>query len=157
MSEVCHSHPQPNVPSPLEDEGETSTKSVPTLKTSGCLPGRGKMQKSYKHKNLSLGTWPTEGPGFELATDAWRTFMQEFTPLKAADVAADDGRLKSLVAAAQQAAKQVSLPPTLPHPISLSLPPAYPQSRVRQVVFKCRAVSCSHLPLPFTPWAGAVG
>ena len=115
------------------------------------------MQKSYKHKNLSLGTWPTEGPGLELATDAWRTFMQEFTPLKAADVAAYDGRLKSLVAAAQQAAKQVSLPPTLPHPISLSLPPAYPQSRVRQVVFKCRAVSCSHLPLPFTPWAGAVG
>ena len=111
MSEVCHSHPQPNVPSPLEDEGETSTKSVPTLNTSGFPPGKGKMQKRYKHKTLSLGTWPTEGHGFELAIDAWRTFMQEFTPLKAADVAADDDRLKELVAAAQRAAKRVRLDP----------------------------------------------
>jgi hypothetical protein len=147
-----------------EEAAAEAAKWMPTLNTSNCPSGKGKMQKAYKHKKLSLGTWPTEGPGFELAIDAWRTFMQEFTTLQAEDVAADDARLKELVAAAQRAAaaaqraaKQVSLHPTLPHPISLSLPPAYPQSRVRHDAFKCRAVSCSHLPLPFTPWAGAVG
>ena len=117
------------------------------------------MQKYYKGKNLSLGTWPTTGTGFQLAVGAWRTFMNEFTSLKAADVPADDDRLKDLVAAAQQAARRVRLDPArilpYPHPISLSLPPAHPQSRVRHVAFKCRAVSCSHLPLPFTPSAGA--
>jgi hypothetical protein len=115
------------------------------------------MQKKYKTKVLSLGTWPTKGPGFRLAVDAWRAFTAGLEPLQEEDVPAHDDRVTQLVAAAQRAAKQVSLHPTLPHPISLSLPPAYPQSRVRHDAFKCRAVSCSHLPLPFTPWAGAVG
>ena len=64
------------------------------------------MQKYYKGKNLSLGTWPTTGTGFQLAVGAWRTFMNEFTSLKAADVPADDDRLKGLVEAAQQAASR---------------------------------------------------
>ena len=87
------------------------------------------MQKTYKGKHLSLGTWPTTGTGFQLAVGAWRTFMNEFTSLKAADVPADDDRLKDLVAAAQQAARRVRLDPArilpYPHPISLSLPPAH--------------------------------
>ena len=65
------------------------------------------MQKKYKMKVLSLGTWPTEGPGFQLAVGAWRTFMNEFPRLKVADVPADDDRLKGLVEAAQQAARRV--------------------------------------------------
>ena len=94
-----------------EEAAAEAAKWMPTLNTSNCPSGKGKMQKAYKHKKLSLGTWPTEGPGFELAIDAWRTFMQEFTTLQAEDVAADDARLKELVAAAQRAAKRVRLDP----------------------------------------------
>ena len=84
---------------------------VPTLKTSGCLQGRGKMQKKYKTKVLSLGTWPTKGPGFRLAVDAWRAFTAGLEPLQEEDVPAHDDRVTQLVAAAQQAARQVRLDP----------------------------------------------
>ena len=97
---------------------------VPTLKTSGCPQGRGKMQKKYKTKVLSLGTWPTKGPGFRLAVDAWRAFTAGLEPLEQEDVPAHDDRVTQLVAAAQQAARQVRLDPactqpnpTLPSPL----------------------------------------
>ena len=89
------------------DETSSSTKLVPTLVQSKDRLGMGKMQKKYMGKVLSLGTWPTQGVGFQLAVVAWRTFMNEFTRLKAADVPADDDRLKGLVEAAQQAARRV--------------------------------------------------
>ena len=97
---------------------------VPTLKTSGCLQGTGTMQKKYKTKVLSLGTWPTKGPGFRLAVDAWRAFTAGLEPLEQEDVPAHDDRVTQLVAAAQQAARQVRLDPactqpnpTLPSPL----------------------------------------
>ena len=39
------------------------------------------MQKKYKTKVLSLGTWPTAGSGFKLAVDAWRAFTAGLEPL----------------------------------------------------------------------------
>jgi hypothetical protein len=82
------------------------------------------MQKKYKTKVLSLGTWPTKGPGFRLAVDAWRAFTAGLEPLQEEDVPAHDDRVTQLVAAAQQAARQVRLDPactqpnpTLPSPL----------------------------------------
>ena len=108
------------------------------------------MQKKYKMKVLSLGTWPTEGPGFQLAVDAWRAFTAGLERLTQQDVPANDDRVTQLVAAAQQAARQVRLDPH-PHPtpqppsetilrspppaslptLSLSLPDAHPTLTLR--------------------------
>ena len=38
------------------------------------------MQKKYKAKVLSLGTWPTTGTGFQLALEAWRAFRAGLAP-----------------------------------------------------------------------------
>jgi hypothetical protein len=94
------------------------------------------MQKMYKTKVLSLGTWPTEGPGFQLAVDAWRAFTAGLERLAQEDVPANDDRVTQLVAAAQQAARQVRVDPH-PHPTpqppsetiqpTASPPQAYPQ------------------------------
>ena len=94
------------------------------------------MQKKYKMKVLSLGTWPTEGPGFQLAVDAWRAFTAGLERLAQEDVPANDDRVTQLVAAAQQAARQVRVDPH-PHPTpqppsetiqpTASPPQAYPQ------------------------------
>jgi hypothetical protein len=103
------------------------------------------MQKKYKMKVLSLGTWPTEGPGFQLAVDAWRAFTAGLERLTQQDVPANDDRVTQLVAAAQQAANQATVHliqvhcqhralaarhygplPALPRP-TLSLFSAYPQ------------------------------
>lgn len=67
------------------------------------------MQKKYKMKVLSLGTWPTEGPGFQLAVDAWRAFTAGLERLTQQDVPANDDRVTQLVAAAQQAANQATV------------------------------------------------
>ena len=80
------------------------------------------MQKKYKTKVLSLGTWPTEGPGFQLAVDAWRAFTAGLERLTQQDVPANDDRVTQLVAAAQQAARQVRLDPH-PHPTPQPPPP----------------------------------
>ena len=56
-------------------------------------------------------TWPTKGPGFRLAVDAWRAFTAGLEPLQEEDVPAHDDRVTQLVAAAQQAARQVRLDP----------------------------------------------
>ena len=108
------------------------------------------MQKKYKMKVLSLGTWPTEGPGFQLAVDAWRAFTAGLERLAQEDVPANDDRVTQLVAAAQQAARQVRVDPH-PHPtpqppsetilrspppaslptLSLSLPDAHPTLTLR--------------------------
>ena len=93
----------------LVAKAQQAAKSVPTLKKSGCRPGRGKMQKKYKTKVLSLWTWPTRGLGFRLAIDAWRAFTAGLEPLEQEDVPAHDDRVTQLVAAAQLAAKQVRL------------------------------------------------
>ena len=67
------------------------------------------MQKMYKTKVLSLGTWPTEGPGFQLAVDAWRAFTAGLERLTQEDVPAHDDRVTQLVAAARQAANQATV------------------------------------------------
>ena len=89
------------------------------------------MQKKYKAKVLSLGTWPTTGTGFQLAVEAWRAFTAGLAPLKLEDVPADHDRVTQLVAAAQQAARQVRLDPactqpnpTLPSPHTTPQPPS---------------------------------
>jgi hypothetical protein len=77
------------------------------------------MQKKYKMKVLSLGTWPTEGPGFQLAVDAWRAFTAGLERLTQQDVPANDDRVTQLVAAARQAANQATV-----HLIPMTAPEA---------------------------------
>ena len=67
------------------------------------------MQKSYKGNNLSLGTWPTSGVGFDLAVDAWRKFVKGLAAMEDLGTSPDDERVKQLVVDAREAAKLVRL------------------------------------------------
>jgi hypothetical protein len=121
------------------------------LNTANCGPGRGKMQVSFSHVGsggakktspLSLGTWPTEGPGHEEALRWYMTVQSKLHPLRG-KVGPTDERVQQLMLECRQAAKDAcALPRTAevcllrtsavgalcsayPQPI-LSLPSAYP-------------------------------
>jgi hypothetical protein len=121
------------------------------LNTANCGPGRGKMQVSFSHVGsggarktppLSLGTWPTEGPGHEEALRWYMNVQSKLHPLRG-KVGPTDVRVQQLMLECRQAAKDAcALPRTAevcllrtsavgalcsayPQPI-LSLPSAYP-------------------------------
>jgi hypothetical protein len=83
------------------------------LNTTNCRPGHGKMQVSFSHVGsggakktspLSLGTWPTEGPGHEEALRWYMNVQSKLHPLRG-KVGPTDVRVQHLMLACRQAAK----------------------------------------------------
>ena len=83
------------------------------LNTANCAEGRGKMQVSFSHKDsggaqktppLSLGTWPTEGEGYEEALRWYTTVQSTLQPLRG-KVGSEDTRVQDIKVKCQQAAK----------------------------------------------------
>ena len=120
------------------------------LNTANCAQGRGKMQVSFSHVGtggarktppLSLGTWPTEGKGYEEALRWYDKVQRTLEPLRS-KVGSDDERVQKIKLQCQQAAKAAcaqadpakvclvrnvrALCSAYPQP-TLSLPSAYPQ------------------------------
>ena len=83
------------------------------LNTANCPPGRGKMQASFSHVGrggahkappLSLGTWPTEGEGYEAALRWYAKVHSTLQPLRG-KVGPDDARVQTIKVECQQAAR----------------------------------------------------
>ena len=83
------------------------------LNTANCAEGRGKMQVSFSHKDsggaqktppLSLGTWPTEGQGYEEALRWYTKVQSTLQPLRG-KVGSEDTRVQDIKVKCQQAAK----------------------------------------------------
>ena len=83
------------------------------LNTANCAQGRGKMQVSFSHVGtggaektppLSLGTWPTEGEGYEEALRWYDKVQRTLEPLRG-KVGSDDERVQKIKLRCQQAAK----------------------------------------------------
>ena len=83
------------------------------LNTANCAQGRGKMQVSFSHVGtggarktppLSLGTWPTEGKGYEEALRWYDQVQRTLEPLRG-KVGSDDERVQKIKLQCQQAAK----------------------------------------------------
>ena len=53
-------------------------------------------------KNLSLGTWPTTGEGFESAKEAWAEFWRSLAQLKSEGAGAEDSRVVALAEGMRQ-------------------------------------------------------
>ena len=83
------------------------------LNTANCAQGRGKMQVSFSHVGtggarktppLSLGTWPTEGKGYEEALRWYDKVQRTLEPLRG-KVGSDDEGVQKIKLQCQQAAK----------------------------------------------------
>ena len=83
------------------------------LNTANCAQGRGKMQVSFSHVGtggarktppLSLGTWPTEGKGYEEALRWYDKVQRTLEPLRG-KVGSEDARVQTIKLKCQQAAK----------------------------------------------------
>ena len=83
------------------------------LNTANCAQGRGKMQVSFSHVGtggarktppLSLGTWPTEGKGYEEALSWYDKVQRTLEPLRG-KVGSDDEGVQKIKLQCQQAAK----------------------------------------------------
>ena len=74
------------------------------LNTANCAQGRGKMQVSFSHVGtggarktppLSLGTWPTEGEGYEEALRWYTKVQSTLQPLRG-KVGSEDTRVQDI-------------------------------------------------------------
>ena len=104
-----------SVPQACEMSAEPTWCSWKPLKlnTANCPPGRGKMQASFSHVGrggahktppLSLGTWPTEGEGYEAALRWYAKVQSTLQPLRG-KVGPEDERVQRMKVECQQAAK----------------------------------------------------
>ena len=119
------------------------------LNTANCAQGRGKMQASFSHVGtggarktppLSLGTWPTEGEGYEEALSWYDKVQRTLEPLRG-KVGSDDERVQKIKLQCQQAAKAACA----------QADPAK-VCRVRNVRALCSAYPQPTLSLPSNPF-----
>ena len=121
------------------------------LNTANCGPGRGKMQVSFSHVGsggarktppLSLGTWPTEGPGHEEALRSYMNVQSKLHPLRG-KVGPTDVRVQQLMLECRQAAKDAC---ALPRTAEVCL------LRTSAVGALCSAYPRAILSLPSNPF-----
>jgi hypothetical protein len=121
------------------------------LNTANCGPGRGKMQVSFSHVGsggarktppLSLGTWPTEGPGHEEALRWYMNVQSKLHPLRG-KVGPTDVRVQQLMLECRQAAKDAC---ALPRTAEVCL------LRTSAVGALCSAYPRAILSLPSNPF-----
>ena len=121
------------------------------LNTTNCRPGHGKMQVSFSHVGsggarktppLSLGTWPTEGPGHEEALRSYMNVQSKLHPLRG-KVGPTDVRVQQLMLECRQAAKDAC---ALPRTAEVCL------LRTSAVGALCSAYPRAILSLPSNPF-----